>query len=140
LFFGCQHLLHLQNPAHLRGAFLVLGMPGMALSMAFLNGVVQTGFSEEVLFRGIIAGSLSRRLPLLWVIVGEPHPSVVVLAATSSCAYIMPEIWLLLPIIFLAALFLGWTRVRSGSILGPWMVHASANVAICLSIAVHSTT
>jgi membrane protease YdiL (CAAX protease family) len=34
--------------------------------MALLYGVVKTGFSEELLFRGLIAGSLSRRLPLLW--------------------------------------------------------------------------
>ena len=34
--------------------------------MAFLNGAVQTAFTEELLFRGLIAGSLSRRLPVLW--------------------------------------------------------------------------
>ncbi len=44
---------------------------GMALSMPLLYGAVQTGFSEEVLFRGIIAGSRSRRLPLLWG--RDPH-------------------------------------------------------------------
>jgi membrane protease YdiL (CAAX protease family) len=34
--------------------------------MAFLNGVVQTAFAEGLLFRGLIGGSLSRRLSLLW--------------------------------------------------------------------------
>ena len=34
--------------------------------MALLYGVVKTGFPEELLFRGLIAGSLSRRFSLLW--------------------------------------------------------------------------
>ena len=31
--------------------------------------------------------------------------------------------------------FTGWVRIRSGSILGPWLNHAVANVTICLSVA-----
>jgi membrane protease YdiL (CAAX protease family) len=40
-----------------------------------------------------------------------------------------------LPIVFLGALVAGWLRIRSGSILGPWLMHAAANVATCLSVA-----
>ena len=42
------------------------------------------------------------------------------------------------PIVFLTALFLGWARIRSGSILGPWLVHAAANTATCLMVAVRT--
>jgi len=37
-----------------------------AIALAFLNGVVQTAFAEELLFRGLIAGSLSRHLSSGW--------------------------------------------------------------------------
>lgn len=50
----------------------------------------------------------------------------------------MPELWPILPIVFVTALFLGWVRIKSGSILGSWLIHASANVAICLLVAVRT--
>ena len=39
--------------------FVGLGLGVPAITMALLNGVVQTGFAEELLFRGLIAGSLT---------------------------------------------------------------------------------
>jgi membrane protease YdiL (CAAX protease family) len=51
---------------------------------------------------------------------------------------VMPEMWGLLPVIFAASLFLGWVRIKSSSIAGPWLIHASANVAMCLSVAVRT--
>ena len=52
----------------------------------------------------------------------------------------MPEMWGILPIIFAGALFCGWVRIKSGSILGPWLLHASGNVAVCLSVAIRTAT
>ncbi|CAN5764967.1 hypothetical protein BH20GEM1_BH20GEM1_09180 [soil metagenome] len=46
----------------------------------------------------------------------------------------------LLPIVFGTSLFLGWARIRSESILGPWLVHAAANVATCLSVAARTAS
>lgn len=46
--------------------FVGLGFGVTAITRAFLNGAVQTGFAEELLFRGLITGSLSRRLSLFW--------------------------------------------------------------------------
>ena len=43
-----------------------------------------------------------------------------------------------LPIIFVTSLFLGWVRIKSGSIIGGWLIHASANIAICLSVAMRT--
>lgn len=112
--------------------FLGLGITGTSIAMALLYGGVKTGFAEELLFRGLIAGSLGRRLPLLWANLIQalvfllPHLLVVV---------VMPEVWGLLPFVFAASLFLGWARIRSESILGPWLVHAAANVAMALFVA-----
>jgi membrane protease YdiL (CAAX protease family) len=50
----------------------------------------------------------------------------------------MPELCGILPVIFAGSLLLGWLRIRSGSILGPWLIHASGNVAMCLSVAVRT--
>jgi membrane protease YdiL (CAAX protease family) len=117
--------------------FVGLGFGGPAVLMALLYGVVQTGFPEELLFRGLIAGSLSRRLPLLWanlvqaLIFFIPHLFVLT---------VMPEMWSILPIIFAVALFCGWVRIKSGSILASWLLHASGNVAMCLSVAIRTAT
>lgn len=118
-------------------AFEGLGLSGPAIPMALLYGVVQTGFAEELLFRGLIAGSLARRTStrrangIQALIFLLPH----VLVLT-----IMPEMWPLLPLVFAGALFVGWVRIRSGSILGPWLVHAALNVTTCLSIAARTAT
>ena len=115
--------------------FVGLGLTGTSVAMALLYGVVKTGFSEELLFRGLIAGSLGRRLPLVWANVLQALlflvPHLLVLVAR-------PELWVILPVVFAASLFLGWARIRSVSILGPWLVHAAANVATCLMVAVRS--
>jgi membrane protease YdiL (CAAX protease family) len=50
----------------------------------------------------------------------------------------MPEIWWFLPLVFLGALFLGWARIASDSMLGPWLIHAALNVTTALSIAIRS--
>ena len=117
--------------------FVGLGLGGPAVLMALLYGVVQTGFPEELLFRGLIAGSLSRRLPLLWANLGQALiffiPHLLVLT-------VMPEMWGILPIIFAVALFCGWVRIKSGSIFGSWLLHASGNMAMCLSVAIRTAT
>jgi membrane protease YdiL (CAAX protease family) len=38
------------------------------------------------------------------------------------------------------ALFCGWVRIKSGSIFGSWLLHASGNVAMCLSVAIRTAT
>jgi membrane protease YdiL (CAAX protease family) len=117
--------------------FVGLGFNGVSVAMALLYGVVATGFTEELLFRGSIAGSLSRRLPLLWANLGQaliftiPHLLVL---------QVMPEMWPILPVIFVGSLFLGWLRIKSGSIIGPWLIHASGNVTMCLLVAIRTTT
>jgi membrane protease YdiL (CAAX protease family) len=112
---------------------LGLGVPSVL--MALLYGVVKTGFPEELLFRGLIAGSLSRRCPILGANLGQ---ALIFLAPHLLVLRIMPEMLSMLPIIFAGSLFLGWVRIRSGSIIGPWLIHASANVAICMSVAIRT--
>ncbi|MBI4473901.1 MAG: CPBP family intramembrane metalloprotease [Acidobacteria bacterium] len=38
----------------------------------------------------------------------------------------------ILSAVFIGALVFGWIRIKSGSILGPWLMHASGNVTMAL--------
>jgi membrane protease YdiL (CAAX protease family) len=118
-------------------AFRGLGLSGTAVAMALLYGLIQTGFAEELLFRGLIAGSLARLLPVSWADVAQ---SALFLVPHLLLLRVMPELWVLLPIIFAAALLVGWLRIKSGSIIGPWLIHGSLNVTICLSVAARTAT
>lgn len=114
--------------------FAGLGLSGQAIGMALLNGALQTGFTEELMFRGLIAGSLSRRLPLLWANLAQallfflPHLGILFIARESW-------VWGMLPVVFAVALLFGWLRIQSGSILGSWLIHGSANVTMALVVA-----
>src|SRR5262249_53391729 len=105
--------------------FVGLGLGGPAVVMALLYGVVKTGFPEELLFRGLIAGSLARRLPLLWANLGQ---ALVFVIPHLLVLRVMPEMWGILPLLFVGSLLWGWVRIKSGSIIGSWLMHASGNV------------
>jgi|SRR6185295_20352789 len=113
-----------------------LGLSMSAIAMAFLSGAVQTGFAEELLFRGLIAGSLTRRLSLAWANVTQ---ACIFLLPHLLILTVMPEMWPVLPLVFLGALSFGWVRIRSGSILGSWLMHASGNVTMALIVAIRTS-
>jgi membrane protease YdiL (CAAX protease family) len=125
------------RPGSPQQSFQGLGLAGAGLPMALLYGVVKTGFTEELLFRGLVAGSLSRRFSLLWANVVQ---ALIFLIPHLLVLRIMPEMWGILPVIFASALFVGWVRIKSGSIIGVWVIHASVNVAICLGVAIRTAT
>jgi membrane protease YdiL (CAAX protease family) len=112
--------------------FVGLGLTGRAIAMAMLYGVIKTGLAEEVLFRGLIAGTLARRLPAPCANISQ---TLIFLAPHLLVLVVMPEMWWVLPIVFGGAPLAAWARIRSGSILGPWLLHASANVTMCLVVA-----
>jgi membrane protease YdiL (CAAX protease family) len=115
--------------------FAGLGLTGESIILALIYGVIQTGFSEELLFRGLIAGSLGRRLPLLWA---NMIQSIIFLLPHLLLLLIVPELWWLLIVVLVGAMVKGWLRIKSDSILGPWMMHATANVSMALSVAVRA--
>jgi membrane protease YdiL (CAAX protease family) len=116
--------------------FVGLGFSMSAIVLALLNGGVQTGFAEELLFRGLIAGSLSRRLPIVWANVFQ---AFIFLVPHFLILLVMPEMWPILPLVFLGALIFGWVRIKSGSILGSWLMHASGNITMALIVAIRTS-
>jgi membrane protease YdiL (CAAX protease family) len=115
--------------------FAGLGLGMQAIVMALLYGVVQTGFVEELVFRGLIAGSLARRLPLVWANLLQ---ALIFMLPHLLIFKTMPQMWMLLPLVFVLALAMGWVRIKSGSILGSWLMHATLNVTVCLMVAVRT--
>jgi len=112
--------------------FAGLGLSGSTLAVALLYGVVKTGFAEEFLFRGLLTGSLARRLPHRWANLVQ---ALIFLAPHLPILKIIPGAWIAMPIVFAGALVTGWIRIESGSIVGPWLVHATANVTTALLVA-----
>lgn len=112
--------------------FAGTGLSPLVVGAALTYGFVQTGLTEEILFRGLLLGSLTRRLPLLAANLGQaaiftiPHWLVLKIA---------PEFALALPVIFIVALYAGWLRHRSGSVIGPWLIHGSINTTTALLVA-----
>lgn len=116
--------------------FAGLGVTPAAFLSALLYGVIKTGFAEEFLFRGLIAGSLGRRLPLRWA---NPIQAAIFLLPHLLLLYVVPGMWPVLILVFAGGLLAGWIRIRSRSILGSWLIHATANVAMACIIIVRTS-
>ena len=117
--------------------FAGLGLGGQAWAAALLYGAVKTGFTEELLFRGLIAGSLARRFGI-WR--GNSAQALIFLLPHLGGLFMAPELWVqLLLVVCPISLIFGWVRIRSGSILGSWLMHGSANVAMALVVAARAT-
>lgn len=97
------------------------------IARILIYGFLSTGFPEELLFRGLIAGSIFRRLAF-WkanviqaAIFTLPHFLIL---------FIAPSLWpLVICVPFGLGLLLGWLRYRSGSIGPSVLVHALGNMA-----------
>jgi membrane protease YdiL (CAAX protease family) len=85
----------------------------------------------------LIAGSLSRRLPFIWANVIQAS---IFLLPHCLILLVMAEMWPVLPLVFLGALLFGWVRIKSGSILGPWLMHGAGNVTMALTVAVRTSS
>jgi membrane protease YdiL (CAAX protease family) len=118
-------------------SFKGLGFSTVSVTMALLYGVIKTGFAEEFLFRGLIAGSLSRVMPGGWA---NFIQALIFLLPHLLLLIVMPEMWMILPVVLVGSLFAGWVRIRSDSMVGPWIIHAAANVTMALSVAIRSAS
>jgi len=116
------------SPIH----FLVGMRPTPELIWAsFLYAFIATGIGEELLFRGLIAGVLRRRIEsetlanlLQALIFTAPHALILI---------VRPDLWSVLLVIPVLALILGWLRFRSKSVLPSALVHSLGNFAVALA-------
>lgn len=97
---------------------------GAAHSLTGYLGIVLLALAEEMLFRGLIAGVLIRRLGF-WR--GNTLQALIFLAPH---ALLLP----ILPVQLLAGWLLGWLRNRSHSIGAAWLAHTGANLIAALAL------
>lgn len=100
--------------------------------MSTPGGYVQTALlaaAEEVLFRGLLAGWLMRRLGIA---AGNLLQALAFLAPHLLLLLISTAFWPLLPVQFAAGWLLGLLRYKSGSIGPPALAHAAANILAAL--------
>jgi hypothetical protein len=83
----------------------------------------------------LIAGSLGLRMPLPWA---NLQQASIFFAPHLLVLRLMPVMWPILPRVLLSAFFMGWRRIRSGLILGAWLMPASGNLATCLVVAIRT--
>jgi membrane protease YdiL (CAAX protease family) len=117
------------SPVH----FLVGQKPNADLVWrALLYAFVATGFAEEILFRGLIAGVLFRRVERAWLanviqgaIFTAPHLLILLLKRDA---------WRLLWFIFPFSLVLGWLLFRSKSVVPSALVHSLGNFGTAMAV------
>jgi membrane protease YdiL (CAAX protease family) len=93
------------------------GQPTLAWCIAIPRGCLLAPIFEELMFRGILLDWLRKRTSTSMAIV----VSAVLFAVMHFYAVVMPYA-------FLAGLFLGWLRIRTGSTVNTLFVHTLNNV------------
>jgi membrane protease YdiL (CAAX protease family) len=106
---------------------LGLGLTSEVLLASLSYGLLASGFGEELVFRGLIAGALGRRWSLPWANLIQ---SLIFLAPHLLILLVKPSAWPLLPGVFALALMTGWLRLRSGSIGPGLLLHGLGNTFV----------
>jgi membrane protease YdiL (CAAX protease family) len=130
-------LIHLMQQASAAGnesspylAFQGRGLTPGVITAALIYAFLAAGLGEELLFRGLIAGALGRRMArwkanlLQALIFLLPHLLILLVAPGQW--------WSLIPFVSLLGLTLGWLRLASGSIGPSILVHGGGNAAVGL--------
>jgi membrane protease YdiL (CAAX protease family) len=100
------------------------GQPTSAWIVAIARGCLIVPLFEELLFRGLL---------LRWL--GKYFSSTRAVIVSAALFAVMHGYPIVLPYAFVAGLFLGWIRERTGSTLNPFFMHVVNNVVfLCLGL------
>jgi len=115
-----------------------LGSAPVVIAGALLYAFIQTGLSEEILFRGVVA----RRL-VSWLGFGMGNTAqallfvgihnAMLLSLTDASPWLHVHVFVMVGTLSWCA---GWLMERwfNGSLVGAWMAHAGANLGTCLTV------
>ncbi|PPG02880.1 CPBP family intramembrane metalloprotease [Pseudoclavibacter sp. RFBI5] len=107
----------------------VVDAPGVSVarltSLGVALSVVLRAFGEEILFRGLLGGVLSRRLGFQK---GNLLQSLVFVVPHLGILLVDIRAWPVIPAQFAAAWILGWLREKTGTFVPGALVHAAANM------------
>lgn len=104
---------------------------GVAHHLDAYLGVLVVALGEEMLFRGLIAGLLIRRLGF-WR--GNTLQALTFLAPHCLLLLASTAVWPILPVQLLGGWLFGWLRNRSSSIGPAWFAHAGGNLLAALAV------
>jgi membrane protease YdiL (CAAX protease family) len=104
---------------------------GTAHSLTGYLGIALLALAEEMLFRGLIAGVLIRRLGF-WR--GNTLQALIFFAPHALLLLVSDSFWPILPVQLVAGWLLGWLRNRSQSIGAAWFAHAGGNLIAALAV------
>ena len=109
------------------------GLTPRAVAAALSYGVVSAGFGEELLFRGLIAGALGRRLKLA---TANLIQALIFLAPHMLLLFVMPlkTAPLLVGVLAMGSIN-GWLRLKLGSIGPGMLLHGVGNTFVGLLVA-----
>ncbi len=94
----------------------------------FSYGMVNAGFAEELLFRGLIAGAVGRRMSLRNA---NAVQAVIFLLPHLLILLVAPNLWwVLIPLVLALGLMLGWLRLASGSLWPSVLMHGGGNTLV----------
>lgn len=93
------------------------GQPLLAWYIAIPRGCLLAPAFEELMFRGLLLDCLRKRL--------SNSAAIVVSSVLFAVMHVYP---IAMPHAFLAGVFLGWLRLRTGSTLNTLLVHALNNL------------
>jgi membrane protease YdiL (CAAX protease family) len=98
------------------------------LAQELIEELLVVGVPEEVFFRGYLQTRWNRVLGTPWRLAGaRVGPALLLQGVVFAICHLATGDWTRLRVFFFAVLA-GWLRERSGSILGPAVYHAVANL------------
>jgi membrane protease YdiL (CAAX protease family) len=101
---------------------------GWLLTMLFVQ-VILIALPEELFFRGYVQTRLQALIPRRWMVLGgDVGPAVVLTSVVFALSHLVaiPSGHRLA--VFFPSLLFGWLRDRTGSVVGPIVLHALSNV------------
>ena len=113
------------SPYH---SLLGRGLTAEVMVATLSYGVVSAGFGEELLFRGLIGGALSRKFRARTANIAQ---AAIFLAPHLLILFVSPRAIVLLPTtVFGLGVLTGWLRIRSGSIGPGLLLHGLGNALV----------
>lgn len=92
--------------------------------LVWLREVIYVALGEEVFFRGLLGGWLTRRFGFA---IGNTIQALIFLLPHLLLLLISLNLWALVVVQLLLGWLLGWLRYHSKSILPGWLAHGLAN-------------
>jgi len=115
-----------------------LGFSFFSVFYSLIYSVIQTGLSEEILFRGVIAKWLIRKLGyrngnLLQALIFAAIHVLLLMSTQAGSSFALAILFFLMP--FILGYIMGYVNEKhgNGSIIPSWIIHGATNLFVALT-------